>query len=170
MSGGIISEQPIGVQPQRNFFPARNRIISGLADIVLVIEAKKESGSLITADMALEQGKDVYALPGNITSCLSEGCNQLIKQGADILISPDELLKDLGIFHDEKFGKLAENKIVLESTEKLVYSCLDFEPRSLNVLLEQTRLQISALLDHLVVLQLKGYVREVSKNYYVKVK
>lgn len=170
ISGGIISEQPIGVQPQRNFFPARNRIISGLADIVLVIEAKKESGSLITADMALEQGKDVYALPGNITSCLSEGCNQLIKQGADILISPDELLKDLGIFHDEKFGKLAENKIVLESTEKLVYSCLDFEPRSLNILLEQTRLQISALLDHLVVLQLKGYVREVSKNYYVKVK
>lgn len=170
MSGGIISEQPIGVQPQRNFFPARNRIISGLADVVLVIEAKKESGSLITADMALEQGKDVYALPGNITSCLSEGCNQLIKQGADILISPDELLKDLGIFHDEKFGKLAENKIVLESTEKLVYSCLDFEPRSLNILLEQTRLQISALLDHLVVLQLKGYVREVSKNYYVKVK
>ena len=58
MSGGIISEQPIGVQPQRNFFPARNRIISGLADVVLVIEAKKESGSLITADMALEQGKD----------------------------------------------------------------------------------------------------------------
>lgn len=169
-SGGIISEQPIGAQPQKPFFPARNRIISGLADVVLLMEAKEESGSLITADMALEQGKDIYALPGDVTSQLSRGCNRLIKQGAGILISPEELLKDLGIFHNKRAGNWAENKIVLESTEKLVYSCLTFEPRSLGELLEQTNLQISILLDHLIALQLKGYVKEVSKNYYVKVK
>ena len=170
MKGGILSEQPIGMQPQKTFFPARNRIISGLADVVLIMEAKEESGSLITADMALEQGKDIYALPGNVTSWLSQGCNRLIKQGAGILLSPEELLKDLGIFHNKKTENPLENKIVLESTEKLVYSCLDFEPRSLNQLLEKTKLQISTLLDYLVKLQLKGYVREVSKNYYVKVK
>lgn len=169
-SGGIISEQPIGAQPQKTFFPARNRIISGLADVVLLMEAKEESGSLITADMALEQGKDIYALPGNVTSQLSKGCNRLIKQGADILISPEELLEDLGIFHNQRMENQAKSKIVLESTEKLVYSCLEFEPRSLGVLLERTNLQISILLDNLVALQLKGYVREISKNYYVKVK
>lgn len=168
--GGIISEQPIKTQPQKTFFPARNRIISGLADAVLVIEAKEESGSLITADMALEQGKDVYALPGPITSQLSKGCNNLIKQGADILLSPEELLKDLGIFHNSKMENQKENKIVLESTEKLVYSCLDFEPKNLRCLSEQTKLQIPLLLSSLVGLELKGYVREVSKNYYVKVK
>ena len=170
MYGGVISEQPLGAGPQKTFFPARNRIISGLADVVLLMEAKEESGSLITADIALEQGKDIYALPGNVTSQLSMGCNYLIKQGAGILLTPEDLLKDLGIFHNNKLEKPAENKIVLESTEKLVYSCLDFEPRSLNEVLGQTRLQISILLEHLVALQLKGYVREVSKNYYVKVK
>lgn len=169
-NGGLISEHPIGTQPQKTFFPARNRIISGLADVLLVIEAKEESGSLITADMALEQGKDVYALPGNVSSQLSIGCNRLIKQGAGILISPEELLEDLGIFHNYRSGKRAENKIMLESTENLVYSCLDFEPRNLSEILGQTKLQISVLLEILVALQLKGYIREVSKNYYVKVK
>lgn len=168
--GGVISEQPIGTQPQKTFFPARNRIISGLADVVLLMEAKEESGSLITADMALEQGKDIYALPGNVTSQLSQGCNRLIKQGAGILVSPEDLLNDLGIFHNKKMDNGVGNKIMLESEEKLVYSCLDFEPRSLRELLERTRLQISTLLEHLVTLQLNGYVREVSKNYYVKVK
>ncbi len=168
--GGVISEQPIGIQPQKTFFPARNRIISGLADVVLLMEAKEESGSLITADMALEQGKDIYALPGNVTSHLSQGCNRLIKQGAGILVSPEDLLNDLGIFHNKKMDNGVGNKIMLESEEKLVYSCLDFEPRSLRELLERTRLQISTLLEHLVTLQLNGYVREVSKNYYVKVK
>ena len=72
-------------------------MISGLADFVLVIEAKEKSGSLITADMALEQGRDVYALPGPATSALSVGCHNLIRQGAGILISPQELFKELGI-------------------------------------------------------------------------
>ena len=73
--GGIISEQPPGTPPLAHYFPMRNRIISGLADSILVIEARKRSGSLITADMALEQGKDIYALPGPVNSHLSEGSN-----------------------------------------------------------------------------------------------
>ena len=105
-----------------------------------------------------------------MTSHLSQGCNRLIKQGSGILISPEDLLNDLGIFHNKKVKKPIENKIVLESTEKLVYSCLDFEPKNLRCLSEQTKLQIPLLLSSLVGLELKGYVREVSKNYYVKVK
>lgn len=86
VSGGIISELMPGTDPQKMFFPMRNRIISGLSDIVVIVEAKKRSGSLITADFAMEQGKDVYVIPGRITDTLSYGCNSLIKQGAGIII------------------------------------------------------------------------------------
>lgn len=168
--GGVISEQPLGMQPLPQFFPARNRIISGLADVVIVIEAKEQSGSLITADMALEQGKDVYALPGPVNSVLSKGCHNLIKQGAGILLSPKDLLEELGIFHKNKTKKMTENKILLESAENIVYSCLDFEPKNLGQISGVTGLEVQALMNILVDLELRGYIREVSKNYYVKVR
>ena len=91
--GGILSEFPPGTPPLAMNFPMRNRIISGLSDAVLVMEARVRSGSLITADMALEQGKDVYALPGPLDSPLSAGCNHLIQQGAGILLNPKNLLE-----------------------------------------------------------------------------
>ena len=169
-NGGLISERPLGTQPLAQFFPARNRIISGLADVLLVIEAKERSGSLITADMALEQGKDVYALPGPTSSQLSRGCHELIKQGAGILLSPKDLLEDLGILYKNKIGNLTENKNSLESRENIVYSCLDFEPKNLGQLSMMTNLTIPVLLNILIGLELKGYIQEVSKNYYVKVK
>lgn len=168
--GGIISEQPLGTQPLPQFFPARNRIISGLSDLVIVIEAKERSGSLITADMALEQGKDVYALPGPCSSALSKGCHNLIKQGAGILLSPKELIEELGIFYKKAVENVTENKISLETPEKLVYSCLDFYPKSLNQILEETGISISVLMQTIVDLELKGVIKEMSKNYYVKEK
>ncbi len=168
--GGILSEFPLGTEPLKQNFPARNRIISGLADAVLVIEAKEKSGSLITADMALEQGKDVYALPGPVTSSLSRGCHELIKQGAGILTSPQELLVDLGIDLQNVSEKSPERKIVLESAENLVYSCLNFQPMSPNQIAGAAKLPIQSVLDALIRLELMGYVMEVSKNYYVKVK
>mgnify|MGYP000075586463 FL=1 len=168
--GGILSEQPIGTKPLPQFFPARNRIISGLSDIVLVMEAKERSGSLITADMALEQGKDIYALPGPINSQLSRGCNRLIKQGAGILLSPEDLLEELSFVCEEKVKKLTENKIALESPENLVYSCLDLYPKNLNELADLTGLTIPALMDVLVSLELQGYIREFSKNHYVRLR
>lgn len=169
-AGGILSELPPGVQPLPQFFPARNRIISGLSDAVLVIEAKEKSGSLITADMALEQGKDVYALPGPVNSRLSRGCHELIRQGAEILLSPEDLLEDWGILEKGQTEKIGENKIALESTEKLVYSLLDFQPRSLGSLLERSNLSVSSLTSALISLELKGIIREISKNFYVKVR
>ena len=164
--GGVISEFPIGTKPLPKHFPARNRIISGLADAVLVIEAKEKSGSLITADMALEQGKDVYALPGPINSTLSRGCNLLIKQGADLLLSPEELLEEWGFSFGKNQQKKNLIKFPLESEENMVYSCLDFHPKNLEQLLGMTSYSVSELLDILVRLELKGVIKEVSKNYY----
>lgn len=88
--GAIISEYPLGAKPLKQHFPARNRIISGLSDGVLVVEARQRSGTLITVEHALEQGKDVYAIPGSILSKFSEGTNELIKQGAIPVTSIDD--------------------------------------------------------------------------------
>ena len=170
--GGILSEYPPGTMPLPIHFPARNRIISGLSDIVLVIEARERSGSLITADMALEQGRDVYALPGPVTSELSRGCNCLIKQGAEVLLSPDELLRESGIWQriskSDNSKNSLKNKIMLESTENLVYSKLDLYPKSKEKILQETGLGAAEVIRALVALELKGYIHEISKNYYVR--
>ena len=165
--GGIISEFPPGTPPLARHFPARNRIISGLSDVVLVMEAKEKSGSLITADMALEQGKDIYALPGPIGKELSEGCNRLIYQGAGILLGPEVLLEDIGISYKE-MGKVDENKIMLESKEKLVYSCLGLVPKNREEILRETGLKPSELTSILMDLELKDLITERSKNYCLK--
>ena len=167
-AGGLVSEFPPGRKPFSSNFPRRNRIISGLADVVLVMESQKKSGSLITADLALEQGKDVYALPGPVNSPLSEGCNLLIRQGAGILLSPEDLLKELGI-QNKRLGKKSDkNEIMLESPENIVYSCLGLYPEGMDQLAAETGLAIPELLRTLVSLQMKGLVTEVSRNYYVK--
>lgn len=93
--GCIVTEYPNGNKPDKKNFPQRNRIISGLSKGVLVVEASKKSGALITADFALEQGREVFAVPGNITSVMSEGCNMLIKDGAKIVLSYEDLLDEI---------------------------------------------------------------------------
>lgn len=120
--------------------------------------------------MALEQGKDVYAMPGPINSMLSHGCHNLIKQGAQILTSPEELIEDLAIVHKTNSKKTLEMKILLESAENIVYSCLGFQPKNLGKIQAETNLKIPELMDVLIRLELKGYVMEISKNHYVKVK
>lgn len=168
-SGGLISEQIPGEKPLPYYFPARNRIISALSDAVLVMEAKEKSGSLITADMALEQGKDVYALPGPATSPLSTGCHRLIQQGAGILVSPEDLLEEMHI-HKIKIGqKNNKNEKMLESTENLVYSCLGFTPKGVDYLSEETGLSVRKVLEELITLELQGKAREISKNNYIKI-
>ncbi len=167
--GGILSEFLPGTKPLPYHFPRRNRIISGLSDLVLVMEAKEKSGSLITADMALEQGKDVYALPGPIDSTLSQGCNQLIRQGAGILLSPEMLLEELGISNAVLHEKKSEEKKVLESLENLVYSSVVLYPKNVGQIVDETGLTSQEALEILVSLEIKGYIKEISKNYYVRV-
>ena len=165
--GGILSEYPPGTPPLSWHFPARNRIISGLSDVVLVMEAGEKSGSLITVDMALEQGRDIYALPGPVNSSLSRGCNYLIQQGAGLLTSPEMLLKEWGIGAFDVSERKGKNKKVLETTEKLVYSCLGLYPKNIEQIAEETKLSPRELVGLLVSLELQGYAREITKNNYV---
>ena len=169
--GGLISEYPPGTAPFASNFPARNRILSGLADVVLVMEAKEKSGSLITADMALEQGKDVYALPGNADSGLSRGCHYLIRQGAGILIDEDDLLEELHLqFAGKKNARKKEENeyAMLEKREKGLYEQLDYIPKSREELLQKTGFLPQELAGILVSLELKGMIKEVSKDYFVR--
>ncbi len=167
-TGGIISEYPPGTQPVAHQFPARNRIISGLSDCVVVIEAKEKSGSLITADFAMEQGRDVYALPGRITDSLSQGCNQLIKQGAGIVKSVEDFLSDLDILTENIYTQMDFRKNILEKDERLVYSLTDFRPVSLSTLMEKTEYSITRLLEIIEKLQRMGLIKETFTNYYVR--
>ncbi len=121
--GGILSEYPPGTKPMKYHFPMRNRLISGFADGTLVIEAREKSGTLITVDRALEQGKDVFALPGRITDQNSVGCNRLIQQGAKAVTSPEDILCELSYRYS---GSL----LYKEENEQLTFACLRSESSS----------------------------------------
>ncbi len=164
--GGLISENPPSTRPMPHLFPLRNRILSGLSDAVLVVEAREKSGSLITADLALDQGKEVYAVPGPLLEPLSTGCHNLIRQGAGLAVSPEKLLEDLMILPGIRMKKMEKNKITLERSENLVYSCLRLQAQNLGEICGKTGLSPGEALSVLAKLQLKGYAKEVSKNCY----
>lgn len=166
--GGLISESPPGVRPLKHLFPLRNRILSGLSDAVLIIEAREKSGSLITADLALEQGREVYAVPGPLGEPLSAGCHNLVRQGAGLALSPDKLLEDLEILPGIHMKKLQKNKIALERSENLLYSCLSLQAQNLEELCRKTGMAPAEALSIAARLLLKGYAREVSRGYYAK--
>ncbi len=165
--GGILTEYPPGTQPLAMHFPVRNRIISGLSDCVAVVEAREKSGSLITADLALDQGKEVFAVPGRMEDPLSRGCNRLIAQGAGILWEKEELLYACGQTPGAA-GKKEIPKLVLEKKENMVYSVLDFHSRSLEEIVEDTGLLPQEAMAAVVSLKLLGAVKETAKNYYAK--
>uniref|UniRef100_UPI004055ADC4 DNA-processing protein DprA n=1 Tax=Agathobacter sp. TaxID=2021311 RepID=UPI004055ADC4 len=167
--GGILSEYPPGTPPKPIHFPQRNRIIAGLSDCVAVMEAREKSGSLITADYAMEQGKDVYALPGRITDPLSAGCNHLIKQGAGIVQSVEDFLKDLDIMPEKNYMQENFIKKLLEKDETLVYSLTDFQPISLGTLMEKTNLSLCQLLEAVSCLKELGLIKETVPNHYVRI-
>ncbi len=116
-NGGAISEYPPGMEPQARFFPMRNRIISALSDVLLVVEARQKSGTSITVDTALEQGREVLAVPGRVTDRLSDGCNYLISQGAGVAISVENVLDRLWSIKGEAKPALSAEP-VLKNQEK----------------------------------------------------
>lgn len=177
-NGGILSEFPLKTMPRAGNFPVRNRIISGISDGVLVIEAEKKSGSLITVDMALEQGKNVYAIPGRIDDSLSMGCNNLIRSGAKIVTDVCDILEDfMGVQVHENKGEMypvqghksKKNKIVLETETKIVYACLRLEPKHIEEIVSESGLKFSDVLDKLFQLEDLGLIIQTTNSYYAKV-
>ena len=167
-TGGIISEEPCGCPPLPKLFPKRNRLISALSDMVLVVEAKKKSGSLITADFAAEQGRDIFAVPGRLEDSLSEGCNELIFQGAGIAISPERMLEIMGKNCEKSDNSKLFMQNVLARQENMVYSCLSLQPKTLEELCAAAKLPISSVTESVMLLQLQGLAKERGRKRYVR--
>ncbi len=165
--GGILSEYGLGIPAFAGNFPMRNRIISGLCDGILVVEAKERSGSLITADIALEQGKDIFAVPGRIGDIRSYGCNRLIKMGANLVQEPKDILQNYHFYDAGKCKDSKKNNNMLETREKIVYANLSYQPKHINELLEETELGLLELLECLLALETKGYIKQIVKNFYI---
>lgn len=168
--GGILSEYGLDVVPKPGLFPERNRLISGMAKGVLVVEAKERSGSLITVDQGLEQGKDIFVLPGRVTDENSKGCHQLIRSGAILVESPSQILEELNLlnYHAGNLEEIRQGKEKdLALPEKMVYSCLSLEPAYIDVIVKQCRMSVTEVLSILLTLELKGYIKQIVKNYYI---
>lgn len=162
LNGGILSTYPPGTKPQAKLFPPRNRIVSGLSDVLVVIEARQRSGTSITVEMALEQGREIYAVPGRITDRLSDGCNKLIKEGAHVFLSPEDFLLDLEemlpmkmtnlrkqqmTYYDDSMqvnrsiAKKQINEELVENDDNTlgaqIYRLLDFYPQSVETIIDK---------------------------------
>lgn len=172
--GGVISEYSPGTMPRANFFPERNRIISGMADIVLVIEARKRSGTYITVTQALEQGKEVFAVPGRVTDVLSDGCNSLIKDGAGLADSVGTVLEALDLCGNHMLCANESGNHNVKNNGGLrgeIMDILSLTPMHLNdihrALNEQNDVEIGCVMTELVCMELDGMI-ENSGNYYIK--
>lgn len=166
--GGILSEYGLGEPPLAGYFPLRNRIISGLSEGILVIEARERSGSLITVEHGLEQGKDIFVLPGRICDDLSKGCNRLLKAGAIPVTEPSDILQYYGLSADKSSRQLKKNNNLLEKEEKMVYSKVCLVPKHINQVAEECGLPVLEVMQNLISLELKGYIKQPFKGYYIK--
>ncbi len=166
--GGLISEYAPGIRGKAGFFAMRNRIISGLADGILVIEARENSGSLITAEAGLDQGKEIFVIPGGILNASYQGSNRLIQEGACLVTRVRDILDGLGIFVEEDMSLNKKKlEVMLETPEKIVYAILGFDPIHISDLVERTGLPVTEVMDSLGNLEQKQMIRMVGSHYYV---
>ncbi len=164
--GVVISEYAPGTVPHPAFFPARNRIINGMSKGVLVVEAAERSGALITADYALEEGRDVFAIPGSIFSASSKGTHRLLKQGAKIVDTVEDILEEYSI----AVFKADEKEIHLNVEERKVYNILSIEnPVDLEEIVIKSQLTVASAAYILLQLELRGLATEHSGKRYTRV-
>ena len=173
-NGAIVSEFALGTSPRAENFPRRNRVISGLSLGSLVVEAALKSGSLITARMALEQGREVFAIPGSIHNPLVRGCHQLIRQGAKLVETADDILEELGalagvqvnadfeIKKDENFSNEEDGDYTL------LFEHLGFDPVAIDVLIERSGLTADVVSSMLLLLELQGQVESFAGGRYAR--
>jgi DNA processing protein len=168
-SGALISDYPLGTPPDASNFPPRNRIISGLSMATVVVEAGETSGALITAQFAVDQGREVFAVPGNILASQSKGTNKLIVQGAHPMISVGDLLDVLNLTRVTEH-RLVRKVLPVDEIESKLLSVLTHEPMQMDEITIQTGLPIERVSATLVMLELKGLVRQVGGHNYVAVR
>ncbi len=162
--GAVVSEFSLGVEPLAMNFPKRNRVVSGLSRAVVAVEAGEKSGVLNTVAWAIDQGRTVFAVPGNITSQQSLGINRLLKGGARPLLSVDDVLQELGV------AKRAEerSKVEVAADEKPVLDFLTAEPAHVDEICEGLGIPMAGLLSVLMQLELKGLVRQLPGKYFAR--
>ena len=174
--GAVISEFPVGTPPLASNFPRRNRLLSGLARGVLVVEAAARSGSLITARLAGEQGREVMAVPGSIHNALARGCHRLIKDGAALVETPEEVLAVLGlkalaapvVTASGTTDPAGESGDRLDSAEEILLNALGFEPADLDRMVERTGFPAHAVASMLQMLELDGRVESRAGGRYCR--
>lgn len=166
--GGILSEFALGTPPMAGNFPRRNRVISGLAQACLVIEATLASGSLITARLAAEQGRDVMAIPGSIHSPFSKGCHRLIKDGAKLVESAEDILVELGITR-EQGRKDSPSKVTSSSSYDTLLSAMGADPIAMDTLCERMGTPVEQLASALLELELSGQVATLPGGRFQRV-
>lgn len=169
-SGAVITEFPMGTKPDAINFPRRNRIIAGLSLGTIVVEAGEKSGALITANLALDYNREVFAIPGNITSKKSLGCNQLIKEGAKLVLSVDDILEELksqlSMFNAQ--AKQSVNIEDLTSHEKSILKNLTTQPIHIDELARSLNKSTGELLSILLTLEFKDFVRQLPGKLFVR--
>lgn len=167
--GCIITEYAPDVEPTYDNFPSRNRIVSGLSEGILVVEAKHRSGTSITAKFAKQQGKKIFCIPSNLDTTTGVGTGRLIQEGAKLVLSPNDILLELGITEEEKeYTEETENKVNEEYRE--VYSVLTKIPINVNEICKRTNKNIVEVNTTLTMLELESLVKQVGVNEFVKVR
>lgn len=163
--GGLLSEYPLHSPPLPHHFVERNRLISGLSDVILVVEAKEKSGTFITVDRALEQGKQVFAVPGRIVDRLSQGCNRLIREGASVCTSAQDILSYFSLEAERIEEDLNEISTFPEE-KRQIYHALGFDSKHFQKLQEDLKLPVSLLHRYLLELEVEGYCECLQSSYY----
>lgn len=173
-NGAVVSEWPLGTAPHRGLFPLRNRIISGLSLGVLVVEAARNSGSLITARYAISQNREVFAIPGSIHNPLTRGCHQLIRQGAKLVETGSDIIEELQLLEnpaasgDTRAQTPQSEAETLDADYMHLLNCVDFEPASVDTLIERSGLPAANVASMLLILELQDLVVS-NKGMYCRI-
>ncbi|MCK5898580.1 MAG: DNA-processing protein DprA [Methylococcales bacterium] len=169
--GVMISEFPPGTNAMAANFPRRNRIISGLCLGLLVVEAAKKSGSLISARLALEQNRDVFAIPGSIYNPLARGCNGLIREGAKLVETSEHILEELNEYNQyDSISEPINNQSELDLAQQNLLNLIMFSPTSVDVLVEESGISANIISSMLLILELQGYISSAAGGGYLRIK
>ena len=182
--GAMISELPLGSAPLRQHFPSRNRIISGLSLAVLVVEAGLNSGTLITARKAAEQGREVFALPGSLHNPMAKGCHRLIREGARLVETTADIMQELGPVaaelqleirqrleeHDDDTGSpgSGDPELLEDADYNAIWQVLSYDPKAVDIIIEQSGLSAREVSSMLLIMELKGLIKKYENGRFLR--